>query len=124
MGAVSLQEAAEVLGTQSCNLVTSPKYKPFHIKADKGKRNARFDLQGFYRDQDNKIETIEKVKLFIEYLRHIEEMEYKEMAKISGVSLSLINRLTIGYDHAIKIITNIDRKYIERFDEYYGWRKK
>ena len=123
MGAVSLQEAAELLGTQTCNLVTSPKYKPFHIKSEEGRRNARFDLQGFYRDQDKKIETIEKTKLFIEYLRHIEDMQYKEMSEISGVSLSLINRLNIGYDHAVKIITSIGREYINRFDIFYGWSK-
>ena len=124
MAAIPLNRAAEMLGKTVPTLMNTPRYMRFHIRSSEGSKDAKFDLESYLKEQDHRVETIEKLKLFVEYLRHIEGVSYAEMSRITGVSVHMLNRLEIGYDHSIAIITKMNRDLIDRFDKYYGWKTK
>jgi hypothetical protein len=86
-----------------------------------------FDMKAYMDEEEHKTSMIEKVKLFVEYLKHIENMSSKDIATISTVTPTLVNRLDFGYKTAKKIVKQFAQYrpfHLKRFDEYYGWKHK
>ena len=120
---ISLSEASKRIGVTPSCICTAPRYKPFLQNRTNGKHNAMFDIDGYFEFQDNKDCLISKVQLFIEYLRHIENIGYEDIARKSGVTSQQIRTLTFGFGSAMKIAKTYENQcYMDRFDKYYGWK--
>ena len=125
---IPLNEAISRLGLKSTSaIITSRKYNRFYHKSDKGRRNATFDLDEYLKHEALEEELLEKSKLFVEYLVHIEDRSYTWMAKFSGSSIQTMSQHNFSFDRARQLIKGIalsEPELIKRFDEYYGWRHK
>lgn len=124
-GYIRLKTAAEILGVDSSTLVTSNKHKPFHIKSKEGKNESYFDLNGFLRREALEEELKAKSSLFVEYMRHIENITYTQIAKVAKTSIQAIASHNYSLKKAIEMVSwyrDNKPEYIDRFDKYYGWK--
>ena len=124
---IPIREAAEVLDLSEASLYgANPKYRKYFRPAQPDTRyDSMFDVDGYRREQDLKEELLEKTKLLVEYLYHIEDMSYAYLARKIGVTVQSINSMGYGYNAALKIcrfIKDYRKFHWKRFHEYYGWR--
>ena len=121
---VPVSIACETLGVSSSAICISKKYKPFYRKSPSDKRAAYFDLGGFLKLEDLQKELLEKSKLLVEYLIHIEGMTVTLISKLSGVAFQSIHTHNFGINGAIKIakaIRDFRPFFFQRFHLYYGY---
>lgn len=119
---IRLEEAVKTLGVSQGTL-HGKKYDDFRLPSENGK--AYFDIGAYTAYADLQEELVEKVKLFIEYLYHIEGMSYQKMARLSGVNVNSLHSHIFSYQRALRIAVGIREFYplhLKRFDEYYSWR--
>lgn len=117
--------ATDILKISSSSIATSKKYKPFYVKASKGNKNAKFDLEGYLKNERMMSELTEKTKLLTEYLHHIENISYGKMGKITKVSANPLKCASYGFNKALLISKAVRIKLPnewKRFHEYYGWK--
>ena len=122
---IPVKEACEKLGISDTAICISKKYAPFYKSASKGKHNAMFDIKGYRERQILISELVEKSKLLVEYLRHIENMTYKEITRLTKVAWQTIYSLDYGEGVAYRIVSAIAYLrpfHLKRFDEYYGFK--
>ena len=84
-----------------------------------------FDIDGFQKYNDLKVEMTEKTKLFIEYLRHEENMTYAKISTIAKISFQSVSDLKLGYKLALKLCVRFRDLYPfhwRRFHDYYGYK--
>lgn len=122
---VRIKEASERLGISIVSLhgKKGTKYTPFRHKID-GSKTVMFDIAGFEYRESLKEQLTEKTKLFIEYLYHIEKLNYAEQARVAKIDHQALYALNFGYKFAIKFMRMfalLKPLSIVRFDEYYGW---
>jgi hypothetical protein len=63
-----------------------------------------------------------KTYLFIEYLKHEKGISYGKMAERTGLVMSQIASHALSAKRCYRFCMAF-RKYVDDFDEYYGWRK-
>ena len=120
----TIEEAAEILGLKPCTLVQKYMAK-YHQKASTGRRNAKFNVDQYLKDKELEDELVSKTGLFVEYLRHIEDITYTEMSNKTGICLNSINQLRFGMDSAMKFCQYYREKETnlwDNFHTYYNWR--
>ena len=125
MAHITVREACNRIGVTDSVIYTSKKYRPYLHKTGTRSIENRFDIEGYLRQRDIEEELVEKTKLFVEYLIHIEHIKVKEIAQMAGCSENLIYAHQFGYDIALRIVTAFDRDrrgLVDRFDGYYGFR--
>ena len=121
---VSFEIAAEELGySTTCGFSDQKSHLIKYVVGDKRKHKL-FDIGKYKHDKIIEEELVEKSKLLIEYLYHIERVSYHAISKISNVGVTNIHSLRYGFTVAQKIVNAfaIYRPFhLKRFDEYYGW---
>lgn len=124
MAIITVKQAALQLGYKSdCGFYDKNNKLSKYVLGEKGHR--MFDMGKYKKDVDTEFMFVERIKQFVEYLKHIENIDYKEMARISKVHLPTFYSFEIGYVSALKIARSFSfyRPFtIKRFDEYYGWK--
>ena len=122
-GFVTLSEAAEIIGCAPINIINSPKYKPFYHPI-KGKRGVKaFDINGYQKREDLRVEFIEKTKLFIEWLIHEKNIDATTISKMSGVARPQVYEHSLSVKSSYKIVKTFE-PLLPDFDKYYGWPTK
>lgn len=122
---LTIREAAEQLGVIPECFSLSRKYQPF-IHRTEGKRDGRFDMEGYMKVQDDMYELIQKTQLFIQYLVHEESMAYTKIASMVGIRHQSVQQNDFGIGIAIKIARYFNDYrpfYVRRFNEYYGFKQ-
>jgi len=129
MNLITIKEAAEVIGVSVVAMHgkgRQNKYEPFKVRTPE-RRVQMFDINAYKEREDLKVSLTEQTKLLVEYLYHIEDMAYTTIAKLSGVSISMIHQLNFGFDNALKIakaVKDLRRFHFARYHEYYNYPYK
>jgi len=130
MSLIPITQAKEELGYKSTCIFYDKKagIQKYVVRKHGSKRDdLMFDIKAYIKHEELKESFTEKVKLFIEYLKHEENMSYKEISEISKVNLQQLYNFEFGFDYTYKVARAFsnNRPYlIKRFDEYYGWNYK
>lgn len=124
-GLIPLREAAEAIGI-NINVMhgrSAPKQIQKFIH-NKGTANQLFDINGYKREKDEEQEVIAKTTLFVEYLYHMEDMDYILMQKITKVKKDYILSLNFSFRTSIRFIKRIcehDDSLISNFGDFYNF---
>lgn len=124
-GLIPLKEAAEAMGV-NINVLHG-RSAPAQIRKyihNKGTNNQLFDINGYKREKDEELEIIEKTTLFIEYLFHIEEIDYSKMHKITKVKKNYITTLNFSFRTSLRFLKRIcehDDTLIQKFCDFYDF---
>lgn len=124
-GYIPLKEASESLGI-NINIMhgtSAPKSIKKYI-VNKGTANQLFDINGYKNEKDIELEVIEKTTLLIEYLYHIENIEYSHMRRIAKTKITYITTLDFTFKRAKIFLIRIceyDNELIVRFGDYYDF---
>jgi len=120
---IPVREAAKLLGFDTSTLF-QPYMSKYLVKSSRGKRDAKFNVTQYRKDKELESQMIAKTTLFIEYLRHIEEVTYQQVAKNISTSANNISDHRISMKLAVKLARyyrdNEEDKWI-RFHEFYNW---
>lgn len=125
IGLIPLKEAAEAIGI-NINIMhgrSAPKQIKKYIY-NKGTPNQLFDVNGYKKEKDEEKEVIEKTTLFIEYLCHIEDIDYIQMQRITKIKKTYITTLNFTFRASIKFIKKMceyDSQLITNFGDYYDF---
>jgi len=128
LGYIPLKEASETLGI-NINImhgVSAPKSIKKYI-VNKGTNNQLFDINGYKKEKDDELEVIEKTTLLIEYLYHIEEIDYSKMRLIAKTKITYITTLDFTFNRAVKFLERFceyDMELIIRFSDYYDFSRR
>jgi len=122
---IPIKDACEILDTNSTSICVLKKFKPFYHGAN-GKRNgARFDIQGYRKREDFKVELVAVIGLFIEYMNKVEGWTYEQIARAGRINThQQVNNHELGYRASLQMALRFRYAYpfhFKRFHEFYGW---
>jgi hypothetical protein len=109
----------ELKGTGS--IYNSQKYRKFLIKGQRHSEN-RFDLQGYIKREDNLSYIQSYLGLFIEYVYHIENVSYTNIAKEAGSHIQIIQAHQYSAFVAIDLFNTLLKNkehWIDAWLDYY-----
>ena len=78
-----------------------------------------FDMGAYEEHEAMEDFFIKQTQLFVEYLKHIENISYSQIARATNSHSSVITEHKFGINLARKICKEF-KPYIKKFDAYYG----
>jgi len=122
-GFVSLQIGAELLGISVNSLhQKDSRYRRF-VHKGKGKMYF-FDIDAYRKEVNRQNFLRERFYLLMEYLKHMHDLSYSKISRISGLPTSSMSALLVRADkveEAIEAIRINNPEYIDDFNEFYDF---